>query len=143
LFFNFYFNGGWKRWREALKPQTLKFTHFSEQIRHPNKKGKNKRGVKNINLPSFLYKMRNEEGREMIGKHLSLTKYQKTHLSTNQKRDGFPKIKLLRSTFYGQWKVQTHHTQPWRSTSAGRWRGKPRWILQSRQSISSREEQPP
>jgi len=43
----------------------------------------------------------------------------------------------LRSIFYGRLMGQIRHILVWRSTSVGRWRGKPRWILRSRRSISS------
>merc|ERR1711933_392219 len=43
----------------------------------------------------------------------------------------------VRSTSCGQCQGQTRRTPAWRSTSAGRWRGKPGWILRSRRSTSS------
>merc|ERR1719422_553519 len=49
--------------------------------------------------------------------------------------------KLLRSTSCARLKGQTRHTPALKSTSAGRWRGKPGWSLRSRQSTSSLVEQ--
>lgn len=47
----------------------------------------------------------------------------------------------LRSTCGGQWMDRTRRTPAWRSTSVGRWRGRPRWIRRSIRSTSSRGEQ--
>ena len=47
----------------------------------------------------------------------------------------------LKSTCGERWRVRTHHTLAWRSTSAGRWTGKPGWILRSIRSTSSQGEQ--
>lgn len=46
----------------------------------------------------------------------------------------------LRSTCGGRLRDQTRRTPPWRSTSAGRWRGKQGWNHRSRQSTCAREE---
>ncbi len=48
---------------------------------------------------------------------------------------------IIRSTFCGQWMVQTHRTPVCWSTSVGRWIERPRWIHQSIQSIYALVEQ--
>ena len=42
----------------------------------------------------------------------------------------------LRNTYDEQSRGQIHRTPPWRSTSAGRWREKPRWSHRSKRSTS-------
>ena len=54
--------------------------------------------------------------------------------NSSESRFGYFKF---RNTCDEQWMDHTHRTPAWRSTSAGRWREKQGWILQSRLSTSS------
>merc|ERR1711970_967653 len=49
-------------------------------------------------------------------------------------------LEWLRSICGERFRGRSRRTPAWRSASPGRWRGKPRWSLRSRRSISSREE---
>ena len=45
----------------------------------------------------------------------------------------------LRSISCGRWRDQTRRILVWRSTSAGKWTGKPRWNRRSRRNICAQE----